>query len=91
MPSTQSTETPADQEQSPCSSSDQFVPSGVDVDALCECRISGPLWFEFDADDSRCPAHLLAPQRLLPDGHPRKRKQLGSRMIHIPASQIIRD
>ena len=74
-----------------CSSSVSWIPFDVDLDAICDRPILGPLWFEYDADDSRCPSHLLAPQRLLPDGHPRKLKQFGSRMIDIPRSQIVRD
>lgn len=48
-----------------------FVPFSVDVDAICDRPVFGPLWWEY-AKELKGPVYLSAPQAMLPDGHPRK-------------------
>ena len=55
-----------------------FVPFLVDLDAICDRPVFGPLWWEY-ATELKGPVYLSAPQKMLPDGHPRKPKTIGRR------------
>jgi hypothetical protein len=66
-----------------------YLPFTVDLNAICNRPVFGPLWWEY-AIKLKGPVFLSAPQKMLPDGHPRKPKKIGrrwrSRMLTKPIS-----
>ena len=55
----------------------------VDVNAICDRPVFGPLWYEY-AKETKQPTCLSAPTHMLPDGHPRKpKRQIGKCLFRV--------